>query len=408
MTKKRLLAMLAALLVLGGCLAAFSALGESLLSCRGTVTISREEYDYLLSLEKYDKLDEVLQYIEAMYYKEPDEEQMLDYAIQGMLAALEDPYTFYYDEDNWDAHQEDESGEYYGIGIQLLGNYEEMTVTITRVFKDTPALAAGLRKGDIIVRVDDLEVNTESMQAAVDIMRGEVGGTVEVEVYRNGEYLTFKVTRAPIRINYVDYMMLDQDVGYVALYQFSTAALISDFNKAMDTLEQQGAKSIILDLRDNPGGWVDDAVNVADRFLDHKLVVYSATRFEERTDERYTQKGADDIPLILLVNGNSASSSEILSGALKDYGRATLVGTQTFGKGIMQYVFPLSDEVTGMQFTVCEYFTPLGNSVHGIGIAPDIEVELPEELEGALLELGDMSDLQLQAAWEAAVKAQEQ
>ena len=165
---KKVVAILLALALLVGSLTVGPALGDTLRT-RGTVTISREEYDYLLSLEKYDKLDEVLQYIEAMYYKEPDEEQMLDYAIQGMLAALEDPYTFYYDEDNWDAHQEDESGEYYGIGIQLLGNYEEMTVTITRVFKDTPALAAGLRKGDIIVRVDDLEVNTESMQAAVDI-----------------------------------------------------------------------------------------------------------------------------------------------------------------------------------------------------------------------------------------------
>lgn len=401
--KKRLFICLLILTLLAGTAFAFSASGESLRR-RSTVTIDKTEYD---RLKRYEKLDEVLQYIQAYYYKDPDVDAMLDTAIQGLLAGLEDPYTFYYDEENWKSMWEDEEGEYTGIGIQLLGNYADQSVKITRVFRDTPAQAVGMRKNDILVRVEDIEVTTETMQAAVNTMRGEVGGTVQVEVLRGEEYITFDITRAAIHLNNVDYTMLDNNVGYVVLYQFATDALINDFTKAMDALEAEGARSIILDLRDNPGGWVDDAVNVADRFLDKKLVVYTNTRYEKHVDERYTKSGADDIPLVVLVNGNSASSSEILSGALKDYGRATIVGTQTFGKGIMQYVLGLSDNVTGMQLTYCEYFTPKGNSVHGIGITPDIIVEMPDEITYADLELGDMSDPQLEAAWNEAVRLAE-
>ena len=401
--KKRLFICLLILTLLAGMAFAFSASGESLRR-RSTVTIDKTEYD---RLKRYEKLDEVLQYIQAYYYKDPDVDAMLDTAIQGLLAGLEDPYTFYYDEENWKSMWEDEEGEYTGIGIQLLGNYDDQSVKITRVFRDTPAQAVGMRKNDILVRVEDIEVTTETMQAAVNTMRGEVGGTVQVEVLRGEEYITFDITRAAIHLNNVDYTMLDNNVGYVVLYQFATDALINDFTKAMDSLEAEGARSIILDLRDNPGGWVDDAVSVADRFLDKKLVVYTNTRYEKHVDERYTKSGADDIPLVVLVNGNSASSSEILSGALKDYGRATIVGTQTFGKGIMQYVLGLSDNVTGMQLTYCEYFTPKGNSVHGIGITPDIIVEMPDEITYADLELGDMSDPQLEAAWNEAVRLAE-
>ena len=403
MTNKRLLALLTVLVLLTGSLFAISALGD-VVRRGGTVTISREEYE---RLKQYEKMDEVLQYIQYYYYKDPDTDKMMDNAIQGLLYALDDPYTFYYDEENWASLLEDEEGEYTGIGIQLQGSYTDYSVKIVRVFRDTPAETVGLRKGDLIVRVEDIEVNVETMSAAVDVMRGEVGGTVQVEVYRDGEYLTFNITRTPIHMNNIDYTMLDGNVGYLVIYQFSTEALMDDFAKAIDALEAQGATSLILDLRDNPGGWVSDAVSVADRFLNNKLVVYSETRGGYRTDDRYTTRGADDIPLVVLVNENSASSSEILSGALQDHARATIVGTQTFGKGIMQQVVPLSDEKTGMQFTYCQYFTPNGHAVHGIGITPDIIVEMPEEMQSSMFELGDMADVQLHAAWEEAVRLAE-
>ena len=396
--KKRILIFAVVLTLLCGTFAAYQALGDSRRT--GTVTITSEEYE---RLSQYAKLDEVMQYIQAYYYKEPDTDAMLDMAVQGLLAGLGDSYSFYYDAEAWSDLWSDEEGEYTGIGIQLLGDYRDYSVTITRVFRDTPAEEAGLRKGDVLVRVADIEVNTETMQSAVNLMRGLVGETVEVEVYRDGEYLTFNILRAPIHMSYIDYAMLDNNVGYVIIYQFSTDSLVEDFNAAVDALEAQGATSLILDLRDNPGGWVDDAVSVADRFLDNQLVVYSKTRTDDYTDARYTSSGADEIPLVVLVNENSASSSEILSGCLQDHKRATIVGTTTFGKGIMQQVVQLSDGETGFQFTYCEYYTPNGNAVHGIGITPDVISEMPESMEYSQFDVGDMDDVQLQAAWNVAV-----
>ena len=396
--KKRILIFAVVLTLLCGTFVAYQALGDSRRT--GTVTITAEEYE---RLSQYAKLDEVMQYIQAYYYKEPDTDAMLDMAVQGLLAGLGDSYSFYYDAEAWSDLWSDEEGEYTGIGIQLLGDYRDYSVTITRVFRDTPAEEAGLRKGDVLVRVADIEVNTETMQSAVNLMRGLVGETVEVEVYRDGEYLTFNILRAPIHMSYIDYAMLDNNVGYVIIYQFSTDSLVEDFNAAVDALEAQGATSLILDLRDNPGGWVDDAVSVADRFLDNQLVVYSKTRTDDYTDARYTSSGADEIPLVVLVNENSASSSEILSGCLQDHKRATIVGTTTFGKGIMQQVVQLSDGETGFQFTYCEYYTPNGNAVHGIGITPDVISEMPESMEYSQFDVGDMDDVQLQAAWNVAV-----
>jgi len=397
--KKRLFAFLLAALLLSGAFFMLNAFGD-VRRTTGTVTITREEYDRLL---QYQKMDEVLQYIEAYYYQEPDVDTLLDSAISGLMYGLEDPYTFYYNEAAWAELQEEESGEYTGIGIQLLGSYEDYSVTITRVFRDTPAQEVGLRKGDLLVRVGDIEVNVETMQSAVNVMRGVVGESVEVEVYREGEYLTFTVTRAPIQTNYIDFTMLQDNVGYVIIYQFAAEAFQKDFTAAIDALEAQGARSIIIDLRDNPGGWVHDSVFVADRFLDEKLVVYAKDRYGNRDDSK-TGKGASDIPLVVLVNESSASSSEILAGALQDHGRATIVGEKTFGKGVMQYVIPLSDNKTGIQFTYCEYFTPNGNAVHGIGITPDIVASMPEEMAYASFEVGDMSDPQLQVAWEEAIR----
>lgn len=394
--KKRLFTLALCVLLLCGTIFALHASGD----VNGTVTITRQEYDQLL---KYQKLEEVLQYIQYYYYQEPDVDAMMDMAVSGLLYGLEDPYTFYYNEEAWATMQEEEEGEYTGIGIQLLGSYEDYSVTITRIFRDTPAEEVGLRKGDLLVRVEDIEVNVETMQAAVNVMRGKIGESVEIEVYRDGEYITFNIVRAEIHTNNIEYTMLENNVGYLIIYQFSTESFQKDFTAAMDALEKEGAKSIILDLRDNPGGWVDDSVFVADRFLDSKLVVYSEDRYGSRNESK-TGPGASDIPLVVLVNQSSASSSEILAGALQDYDRATIVGTNTFGKGVMQYVIPLSDEKTGIQFTYCQYFTPNGNAVHGIGIKPDIEVEMPEEFAATPFELGDMTDPQLKVAYDEAVK----
>ena len=367
-----------------------------------TVTISRKEYE---NLKKYEKLEEIYQYITQMYYQEPDKDKMMEFAIQGMLSSLDDPYTFYYNPDDWAAMKEDDEGTYVGIGCQLLGNYQENTVTITRVFRDTPAEKAGILRGDVLVRVDDIMVDASSMQEAVNVMRGALGESVEVEVMRGGENIVFTIIRAENHINREEHMMLENNVGYIVLYEFQgdCAQMVS---KAVDELVSAGATSLILDLRDNGGGWVSSAVSIADIFLDKQLLVYSLDRFGYR-DESWTSEGKVDLPLIVLVNEYSASSSEILAGGLQNAGRATVMGTQSYGKGIIQYVITLDGDKDGFQFTVAQYYLPDGTVVHKVGITPDIEVKIPEDADIAYLQTGDLADPQLKAAWEEAVRQAE-
>ncbi len=364
-----------------------------------TVTISQEEYD---RLSRYRKMDTILQYVEEWYIDAPDTDKMIENATRGLLYALEDPYTFYYNAEEWKQMQEDDEGEYGGIGIQMLGNATDYTVTITRVFKDTPAERAGVKKGDLLVRVEDLEVDFYSMQNAVNIMRGIVDEVVEIEVKRGEEYVTFQIPRATIHVNRVESTMLDDHVGLIVLYEFAGESE-KEFMAALDTLENQGAKALIVDLRDNGGGWVESARQIGDLFLDDGILFYTQDRAGYR-EESKMKPGKDDIPLVFMVNENSASSSEILSGGLHDRGRCTLVGTQSYGKGIVQAVLPLDDgdNADGFQMTIEEYFLPSGAKVHKEGLTPDIVSEMPEELKNAYFELGDLSDPQLKDAWTAA------
>jgi len=361
------------------------------------VTISQSEYD---RLKRFSKLDAMLQYVEAYYWKDPDVNAMVENAARGLMYGLEDPYTFYYSAEDWQEMKEDDEGEYGGIGIQMLGNAEDYSVIITRVFTDTPAEKAGLLKGDQLVRVEDLEVNAYSMQNAVNIMRGEIGDTVEVEVRRGEEYLTFQMERAQIHVNRIAYTMLEDQVGYIVLYEFAGESG-KEFAQALNALREQGAQALVVDLRDNGGGWVDHARDIADLFMDEGVLVYCEGRNGEREYYR-TKNGSDAIPLVFLVNGNTASSSEILSGGLQDVGRATVVGTQTFGKGIVQSVIPMDEDSWGFQLTVAQYFLSSGAPVHTIGITPDIISEMPKELENVYFQLGDLADPQLKDAWEAA------
>ena len=390
------------------CLVTFTAQAAGLMDFfRGqddTVTISRDEYE---RLKKYEKLDRVMQYVKLWYYQEPDEDKMLEGAMQGMLLSLEDPYSFYYNPEDWTSLWEDDQGEYAGIGLNLLGSYLDYSVTIIRVFDDTPAQKAGVRKGDLLVRVEDIEVDAYSMQEAVDVMRGNVGEEVEIEVLRNGEYLTFRMPRDIIHVNRVESCMLDNNVGYIALYEFAGDCQ-TEFGNALTALQKQGAKALVVDLRDNPGGWVDGAVEIADLFMDKGTLAYSLDRYGAK-DTMNTKDGRTDIPVVFLVNENSASASEILAGGMHDLGMATLVGVKTFGKGVIQSVIPLDGmnikaSEDGFQMTIAQYYFPSGTAIHKVGIEPDVVVEMPEELKNEYFELGDMADPQLKAAWEEAVK----
>lgn len=397
--KKRVLTALAILVVLSlGLMLTGQAAGLFDFTKKGkTVTISQAEYD---RMSRYARMDEILQYVEAWYYQEPDVDALIENATRGLLYGLEDPYSFYYNEDEWKELWEDDEGEYAGIGIQLLSNYLDYSVTVTQVFRDTPAQQAGLRKGDLLVRVEDIEVTAYTMQNAVNVMRGKVGEEVEIEVQRGDEFITFHIPRAQIHVNRIEYTMLDNQVGYILMYEFAGESQ-KEFSDALAALRAQGAQALVVDLRDNGGGWVDAAISIGDLFLDEGILAYSQDRYGNREDYKTTD-GKDDIPLVFLVNENSASASEILSGGLQDLGRATVVGQTTFGKGIVQTVIGLDNDEAGFQMTYAQYFLPSGAEVHKIGITPDVIAEMPEDLKTVYFELGDLTDPQLKTAWETA------
>lgn len=365
-----------------------------------SVTISLEEYE---RLSRYAELEEIRQIVDEFYYQEPDEEAMLDGAAMGLLYGLDDPYTFYYDPEAFAAMWEEDEGEYAGVGIQIMADYTTNLCTISRVFLDSPALEAGLRRGDILTRVDDLEVTALTLQEAVDIMRGEVGKTVNIQVLRDDQMLDFVVTRAVVHTTWVNSCMLDDRIGYISLYEFS-GDCSPKFAIQMDNLIAQGAEALVIDLRDNPGGWVDDAQKIADLFLKEGNLTYLVYRDGSTEYSNTTTDGREsDIPLVILVNEYSASASEIMSGAMQDLGRATIVGVQTYGKGVVQYVLPVGMRGAGMQVTVAQYFTPNGNEVHKVGITPDIIVEMPED-DDTMYALGDLADVQLKKAYEVALE----
>lgn len=402
LSKKRFKLMcltLMVLLLLTGCALLPTTISDLAAGMDDTVTISRAEYE---RLQRYAELDEIWQIVEQYYYQEPDTQAMLDGAEMGLLYGLGDPYTYYYTPDQYAQLWADDEGEYAGIGIQIMGDYATGLCTISRVFLDSPALDAGLRKGDVLTRVEDIDVVTTTLQDAVNIMRGEPGTPVNVQVQRGDQLLDFVVDRAVVHVNWVNSCMLDGDVGYISLYEFSGDCSPS-FAVHLDNLMIQGAKALVIDLRDNPGGWVDDAQKVADMFLEEGNV--ASLVYRDGTTELYTTTtdGKENpIPLVVLVNEYSASASEILAGALQDRGRATIVGTQTFGKGVVQYVLPVGTRGAGMQLTVAQYYTPNGNEVHKVGITPDIEATLPEG-DTTMYDIGDLDDDQLKKAYEVAL-----
>ena len=402
LSKKRFKLMcltLMVLLLLTGCALLPTTISDLAAGMDDTVTISRAEYE---RLQRYAELDEIWQIVEQYYYQEPDTQAMLDGAEMGLLYGLGDPYTYYYTPDQYAQLWADDEGEYAGIGIQIMGDYATGLCTISRVFLDSPALDVGLRKGDVLTRVEDIDVVTTTLQDAVNIMRGEPGTPVNVQVQRGDQLLDFVVDRAVVHVNWVNSCMLDGDVGYISLYEFSGDCSPS-FAVHLDNLMSQGAKALVIDLRDNPGGWVDDAQKVADMFLEEGNV--ASLVYRDGTTELYTTTtdGKENpIPLVVLVNEYSASASEILAGALQDRGRATIVGTQTFGKGVVQYVLPVGTRGAGMQLTVAQYYTPNGNEVHKVGITPDIEATLPEG-DTTMYDIGDLDDAQLKKAYEVAL-----
>ena len=363
-----------------------------------TVTISREEY------EKYQRFSEVFDlfdYVNQVFYQEPDQDKMIEYAARGVLAGLDDPYTFYYNPKEFEDMWKDDEGNYVGIGVLISSNMTTQICTISRVFKGSPAEEVGVQRGDVLYRVgEDLFVTASNLQEAVDVLRGVPGTDVDVTFLRNGEEITFTITRKEINVNQIESKMIDNEVGYIALYEFA-GNCHKEFETALNQLISQGAKAIIMDLRDNPGGWVDQAQYIADLFMDEGELCYLVYRDGLEHHEDYpTKNGKVDVKLTILINENSASSSEILTGALRDCADATTVGVKSFGKGIIQGVYPIGDNGAGFQMTIAQYFTPSGQAVHKEGITPEYIVELPEGDNGMYDFADTEKDVQLKKAIE--------
>ena len=358
-----------------------------------TVTISKEQYE---KYQQFDKLLEIMGIVGDNYYQDVETDDLLEGAAQGLLYGVGDPYTFYYTAEDFAEMWEEDEGEYAGIGIQISASYLTNICTVSRVFDNGPAHEAGVLKGDILYKVEDMYVDAYNLQDAVDIMRGIPGTDVNVVFLRGGEELSFTLTRAKISVNRVESTMLEDGIGYIYLYDFAGDCAVK-FEAALNDLVADGAKGIIIDLRDNPGGWTADAESIADLFMDKGVIYYLEYRDGQR-EYAYSKDGKTDVQLVVLMNQYSASSSEILCGALKDRANATVVGVQSYGKGIVQAVVGLSDQ-SGMQVTIAQYFTPNGNKVHQVGITPDVEVQLPEGDIG-MYQFGDLSDPQLSRALE--------
>ncbi len=331
--------------------------------------------------ERYDAIEEKLDTIDKVisnYYLNQDEidlDQMEQGIYAGYVAGLDEDYTTYYSPEEFALFMESSSGQYSGIGAYVSQNMSTGIITIVKPFEGAPAADAGIEKDDVLYAVEGEEVTGEDLNMVVAKLKGEEGTSVKVTIYRPSEdkYIDFDVTRAVVNVPTVTYKMLDNQMGYIQISEFDEVTA-EQFNAAVEELEAQGMKSLIFDLRDNGGGLLDSVCDVLDTALPKELLTYTEDKDGNREEEWATDDDRIDVPMAVLVNGNTASASEIFTGALKDYDEAEIIGTTTFGKGIVQSIIPLSDG-SAVKLTSAKYYTPSGVCIHGTGIEPDQVVE---------------------------------
>ena len=328
------------------------------------------------TMQKMGVLEEMI----GEYYLEDAEEPALEQGVyKGMIEALGDPYSTYYSQEELEDLQNKTQGIYYGIGARVGIDADTQLPRIASVIEGTPAQEAGLMAGDLLYEVDGTSVQGMDLNSAVALVKGDEGTIVHLTVIREGEadYLEFDVERRELENETVTYEMLEDGIGYIQIQEFDDVT-VDQFEEALTACRSEGMQGLVLDLRGNPGGNLSTVCEIARMMLPEGLIVYTEDKNGER--EEYTCDGTRqlEMPLVVLVDANSASASEILAGATKDYGIGTLVGTPTFGKGIVQRIMKLSDG-SAVKLTVSKYYTPKGNNIHEIGISPDVEVPFESE-----------------------------
>ena len=333
-----------------------------------------------ISGEVSGKLDFLKKVIDLKYLEKTDEKTLEENIYKGLLQGLNDPYSVYYTKDEYDALKEETSGSYCGIGALVSQNADTGVITAINVFKGSPAEKAGMKNGDIIFKVEDKEVTGEDLNNVVAKMKGEKDTKVKINVYRTSEkeYIDLEVTRDKVDVPTVEHKMLDKSkgIGYIQITQFEEVTY-DQFKEALDDLKKRGMKSVIFDLRNNPGGLYDTVCEMLDDLLPEGTLVYTKDK-DGNKQEKKSDANFLDMPMVVLQNENSASASEIFAGAIQDFGAGKIVGTQSFGKGIVQSIIPLSDG-SAVKLTVEKYYTPKGVNIHGKGITPDVKVEISKD-----------------------------
>lgn len=322
-----------------------------------------------------DKLEKIRYLIDETYLKENEikEKDLEDYLLKGYVNGLKDPYSVYYNEKETKELYETTEGEYSGVGAVMSQNLETGIITMVNVYKDSPAEKAGFRNNDILYKVNGKDISTEDISKVVNRIKGKEGTEVTITVLRDGKEFEATAVREKLEAHTVEYNMKENKIGYIRVTEFDKVTY-TQFVEAITDLKKQGMKGMVVDLRGNPGGNLSTVCQMLDYILPKGLIVYTENKDGKREVMTSDEEHKLEMPMTVLVDGRSASASEIFAGAVQDHKVGTLVGTTTYGKGVVQQLFDLKDG-TCLKLTIAEYFTPNGRNIHGKGIKPDVEVE---------------------------------
>ena len=382
MSKKKVIRLMVVLLVVTNIIT-FGLTNLMSVTFSNKAYIPLAEYNKLKSVfNEFSKVMMVEDYVKENYLRDVDEKKLIDGQLKGMLQSLEDPYSSYMTKEEFESFLQQTSGTYAGIGVVVTPGDDNL-ITVVSPIEDTPGERAGIKSGDKIIKVNGVEYFGENMDEAVKVMKGDPNTKVSLTILRKNRenknnIFDIEVTREIIRLVTVKSNIIDDDIGYIKITSFDELTY-KDFKIELDKLGKRNIKGLIIDLRNNPGGLLNVCADIADELLGEGDIVYTQTKDGKR-EYLKSDKKMVDYPLVLLVNKGSASASEILAGAVKDHKRGTLIGTTTFGKGVVQRIKDL-DDGSGLRLTISEYFTPNGINIHGIGIEPDIVVELTDGVE---------------------------